>query len=61
MWKKKMELACVAWRFLCYLRALEKRESRDKKRQSREKPGGEEASPLCVIAFKFLKLPSHAG
>ena len=34
-------LACVAWRFLNNLRALGKRESRDKERQSREEPGRE--------------------
>ena len=32
-------LACVAWRFLSNLRARGRRESRDKKRQSREEPG----------------------
>ena len=51
-------LACVAWRFLSNLRALGKRESRDKKRQSREEPGRETtifaASPLCV-SFKLAK------
>ena len=32
------ELACVAWRLLCNLRALGKRGSRDKEGQSREEP-----------------------
>ena len=32
-------VACVAWRFLSNLRAIGKRESRDKGRQSREEPG----------------------
>ena len=43
-----MALACVAWRFLSNLRAIGKRESRDKERQSREEP--------CVFAFKLLKI-----
>ena len=43
-------LACVAWRFLSNLRAIGKRESRDKERQSREEPGRETA---CV-AWRFL-------
>ena len=34
-------VACVAWRFLSSFRAIGKRESRDKERQSREEPGRE--------------------
>ena len=32
---------CVAWQFLSNLRAIGKREIRDKERQSREEPGRE--------------------
>ena len=55
-------IACIACRFLSNLRALGKRGSRDKERQSREEPGTETtASPLCALAFKLLKPPSYTG
>ena len=58
-------LACVTWRILSNLRAIEKQDGRYKERQSREEPGRETtvfvASPLCVFAFKLLKPPSYAG
>ena len=41
IWRISCFIACVAWRFLSNLRLLGKRESRDKKRQSRREPGKE--------------------
>ena len=41
-----VNVACVAWRFLSNLRAIEKRESRNKERQSGEEPGRERTEKL---------------
>ena len=63
-----ISLARVVRRFLSNLRALGKRASRDKERQSREEPEREAtlplvfaASPLFAFVFNLLKPLSYVG
>ena len=54
-------LACVAWRFLSNLRAIGKRESRDKERQSCEEPGRETTKKLPAQIAGIFLLVQYAG
>ena len=49
MYRFTFDIACVAWRFSSNLRAIGKRESRDKERQGRKEPGRETTEKIWWV------------